>query len=78
MPPTSPTDAQLVRELLELYGHNVTAAARALHVRRETIARWRDKGAKLKLFTKERERILRLFAKERERVLLHLLERRDD
>lgn len=65
MPPTAPTDAQLVRAILELHEYNVSEVARQLDIRRETVARWRDKGARLKLF-----------AKDRKRILMHLIERR--
>lgn len=52
------TNAQLLRALLEQYEHNVSALARAVLVRRETITRWRDKGDTLTLFEKDRKRLL--------------------
>jgi hypothetical protein len=48
------TDVQLLRELLVLYDHNVSALARDLRLRRETIARWRDQKDALELFEKNR------------------------
>lgn len=52
------SDAQLLHALLQMYENNVSALARAVLVRRETITRWRDKGDKLTLFEKDRKRLL--------------------
>lgn len=52
------SDAQLLHALLQEYEHNVSALARAILVRRETVTRWRDKGDTLTLFEKDRKRLL--------------------